>query len=96
MATGPPEYTPTVQQPVPYPDAASLPPPQPAQHFGVTQTQQRVVIGVGDCPVCRVGHMQDEFSIGGICLAIVFFPIGVLCCLAMTERRCTHCGAIYR
>ncbi|KAB7508081.1 Brain protein I3 [Armadillidium nasatum] len=53
------------------------------------------VIVVGGCPACRVGVLDEEFTLPGLCCAFWFFPIGVLCCLAMRERRCTNCGAIF-
>ncbi|CAL4133120.1 unnamed protein product [Meganyctiphanes norvegica] len=53
------------------------------------------VIVVGGCPACRVGVLSEEFTLPGLCCAFWFFPIGVLCCLAMKERRCTNCGAIF-
>ncbi len=45
-----------------------------------------VVMGAGNCPSCRVGVLVDDYSCCGIFLAIFFFPIGILCCLAMKER----------
>lgn len=53
------------------------------------------VIMVGGCPACRVGVLNEEFTLGGLCCAFWFFPIGLLCCLAMRERRCTNCGATF-
>ncbi|EDO32734.1 predicted protein, partial [Nematostella vectensis] len=49
----------------------------------------------GSCPSCGVGVPNQEFTILGICLAILFFPIGILCCLMLTERRCSHCGMTF-
>ncbi|KAA0196922.1 hypothetical protein HAZT_HAZT007972 [Hyalella azteca] len=53
------------------------------------------VLLVGGCPACRVGVLNEEFSLGGLCCAFWFFPIGILCCLAMRERRCTNCHATF-
>ncbi|XP_045134699.1 MAGE-like protein 2 [Portunus trituberculatus] len=50
-------------------------------------------MGEKDCPGCRVGIVQEEFTACGICLGICFFPLGLVCCLLMRERRCNHCGA---
>uniref|UniRef100_A0A6B2LSW7 Membrane protein BRI3 n=1 Tax=Arcella intermedia TaxID=1963864 RepID=A0A6B2LSW7_9EUKA len=50
------------------------------------------VVVVGNCPRCSVGTMQDEYTCCGVALAILFFPIGILCCLSMTEKRCSSCG----
>ena len=49
----------------------------------------------GNCPACHIGNLQDEFTPLGICLAICFFPLGLLCCLLLTEKRCNHCGMTY-
>ena len=42
-------------------------------------------------PNCRVGVLVEDYDGCGICLAIFFFPIGILCCLAMRKKRCTNC-----
>jgi len=80
-----------------------LPPPQ--QHPGFIQpTAQGAVVMVqpaeniilvGGCPACRVGVLEDDFTCAGICMAILFFPIGILCCLALKQRRCPNCGATF-
>ncbi|XP_022084956.1 brain protein I3-like [Acanthaster planci] len=62
----------------------------------VTVPAQQVtsqVVVVGNCPVCHVGNTREEYTACGIILAVVFFPLGVICCLMMTERVCSHCGA---
>ncbi|KAF2358813.1 Brain protein I3 [Trinorchestia longiramus] len=53
------------------------------------------VLLVGGCPACRVGVLNEEFSLGGLCCAFWFFPLGILCCLLMRERRCTNCSATF-
>ncbi|XP_025089500.1 brain protein I3-like [Pomacea canaliculata] len=69
--------------------------PAPSYQYNVTvQPQQRVVV-VGGCPACRVGVLEDDFTCLGVLCAILFFPIGILCCLAMRQRRCAHCGAVF-
>ena len=51
-----------------------------------------IVSGAGACPYCHVGYPREDYPCCAICLAIWFFPIGILCCLAMKERVCSHCG----
>lgn len=60
----------------------------------LVQPQPQIVL-VGGCPACRVGVLEDDFTCLGVCCAILFFPIGILCCLAMKERRCPNCGAVF-
>ncbi|XP_053393456.1 brain protein I3-like [Mercenaria mercenaria] len=59
----------------------------------VTQPQQ--VVAVGSCRVCGVGHVSENFTGLGIILAICFFPLGVLCCFLLMEKRCDRCGASF-
>ncbi|KAK7112229.1 membrane protein BRI3-like [Littorina saxatilis] len=69
----------------------------PSYQYNVTvqpPTAQRVVV-VGGCPACRVGVLEDDFTCLGVLCAILFFPIGILCCLAMRQRRCAHCAAVF-
>ncbi|XP_060534864.1 membrane protein BRI3-like [Cylas formicarius] len=58
----------------------------------VVITQPEVII-IGACPACRVGVLEDDFTCLGLLCAILFFPLGILCCLAMREKRCSNCGA---
>jgi len=70
----------------------------PHSQYGTVIVQQvpaTQVILVGGCPACRVGVLEDSFSCVGVLCAILFFPIGVLCCLAMREKRCSNCGACF-
>ncbi|XP_030572483.1 brain protein I3 [Drosophila novamexicana] len=53
------------------------------------------IIVIGACPSCRIGYLEDTFSPLGLCCAIFLFPIGILCCLAMREKRCSNCGATF-
>ncbi|XP_071499549.1 membrane protein BRI3-like [Diadema antillarum] len=71
-------------------------PPQPvaAQQVTTTTYSTQVVV-VGGCPACRVGILEDDFTLLGVCCAILFFPFGILCCLAMRQRRCPNCGAVF-
>ncbi|KAH8380424.1 hypothetical protein KR009_010668 [Drosophila setifemur] len=53
------------------------------------------IIVIGGCPACRIGYLEDTFSACGLCCAIFFFPLGILCCLAMREKRCSTCGTVF-
>ncbi|XP_030753466.1 brain protein I3 [Sitophilus oryzae] len=66
----------------------------PATTVIITQTQPDVVI-IGACPACRVGVLQDDFTCLGVLCAIFFFPLGLLCCLALREKKCRNCGATF-
>jgi len=46
---------------------------------------------VDACPACRVGTLEEGYSCLGLFCAIAFFPIGILCCLAMKTKRCSNC-----
>ncbi|ORX92584.1 hypothetical protein K493DRAFT_316509 [Basidiobolus meristosporus CBS 931.73] len=44
---------------------------------------------------CGAGgeHQFDkEYTLGGVFLAVFFFPLGILPCLCMTDKRCKKCG----
>ncbi|XP_074867221.1 membrane protein BRI3 [Carettochelys insculpta] len=89
--------------PYPYPSAAAAAagyaPPQPNYPNMYTIIQQPAtttsVVVVGGCPACRVGVLEDTFTCLGVLCAIVFFPIGILFCLALRQRRCPNCGATF-
>ncbi|KAF7993476.1 hypothetical protein HCN44_010071 [Aphidius gifuensis] len=65
--------------------------------YGSTTTTVIVpeIILVGSCPACRVGVLEDDYTCLGVFCAIFFFPLGILCCLAMKNRRCSNCGAYF-
>ncbi|XP_069123715.1 membrane protein BRI3-like [Argopecten irradians] len=60
----------------------------------VQQPAPQIVV-VGGCPACRVGVLEEDYTCLGVLCAILFFPLGVLCCLAMRQRRCPNCGAVF-
>ncbi|XP_034987416.1 membrane protein BRI3 [Zootoca vivipara] len=61
----------------------------------IQQPPTTSVVVVGGCPACRVGVLEDTFTCLGVFCAIVFFPIGILFCLALRQRRCPNCGATF-
>ncbi|XP_045884352.1 brain protein I3 [Micropterus dolomieu] len=87
--------------PYPYPDGQGYPSAQmgPAiaqQPYAGTYTIiQPSVVVVGGCPACRVGVLEDDFTCLGILCAIFFFPLGLLFCFALRQRRCPNCGATF-
>ncbi|CAG9087060.1 hypothetical protein JYU34_021550 [Plutella xylostella] len=97
-------------QPGSYPQQGAYPPPPPGYtpygppppgsafvpNYGATNIIiPPPIIAVGACPACRVGILEDDFTCLGILCAILFFPIGILCCLALKNRRCSNCGAYF-
>ncbi|XP_007557463.1 membrane protein BRI3 [Poecilia latipinna] len=84
-----------------YPDGPGYPPAQmgPAvsqQPYTSTYAIiQPSVVVVGGCPACRVGVLEDDFTCLGILCAIFFFPLGILFCFALRQRRCPNCGATF-
>ncbi|CAF1401278.1 unnamed protein product [Rotaria magnacalcarata] len=56
-------------------------------------SQQPTVVVIGGCPVCKVGMLDTEYTCFGLYCAFFCFPIGILCCLALRQRRCNFCGA---
>ncbi|XP_052264964.1 brain protein I3-like isoform X3 [Dreissena polymorpha] len=92
-----------------YPGQPGYPPPpqgypgympahQQAAQFSQQSTSVVVVGGqqqaTGNCPYCLHGFTKTDFTAIGIVIAILFFPLGVICCMFMTERRCTSCGRV--
>uniref|UniRef100_A0A8B9J9P8 Membrane protein BRI3 n=1 Tax=Astyanax mexicanus TaxID=7994 RepID=A0A8B9J9P8_ASTMX len=71
--------------PPPYP----YPSPPPAQGKLITALCSPL------SSVCRVGVLEDDFTCLGIMCAILFFPLGILFCLALRQRRCPNCGATF-
>jgi len=105
----PPPYTPnyppgpnyTPYPPQPPPGFQSYPVQTAPTNYGATAThtvvitQPNDIIIVGGCPACRVGVLEDDYTCLGICCAIFFFPLGILCCLALKDKRCSNCGAYF-
>ncbi|XP_072028054.1 uncharacterized protein [Amphiura filiformis] len=91
------------QLPPPQPGYAAYPAqpsvyPQAPGTVTVTRTVQSTgpqVIVTGTCPTCRVGVLSENFTLLGICCAFWLFPLGIICCLSMREKRCTNCGSVF-
>ncbi|KAM6423642.1 membrane protein BRI3 [Liasis olivaceus] len=79
--------------------APPCPPPHTFPNTTYTIIQQppptTSVVVVGGCPACRVGVLEDTFTCLGVLCAILFFPIGILFCLALRQRTCPNCGATF-
>jgi hypothetical protein len=45
----------------------------------------------GNCPEGGNHFVVEKYTGCGICLAFCFFPIGILCCLGMAEKKCAKC-----
>ncbi|DAZ97708.1 TPA: hypothetical protein N0F65_009607 [Lagenidium giganteum] len=53
--------------------------------------QERTVVVVQPAQ-CRHEFTEDgDFSCCGICCGVCFFPIGLICCFMMREKRCANC-----
>lgn len=80
--------------PPPYPVYGTVDPTGGNRSVRVVVEQPEVII-IGGCPSCRIGVLEDYYGLCALCCAIVFFPLGILLCLLMKERRCSHCGAVF-
>uniref|UniRef100_A0A670KDX2 Membrane protein BRI3 n=1 Tax=Podarcis muralis TaxID=64176 RepID=A0A670KDX2_PODMU len=103
------EYGPNSYGAIPAPQPGFQPPPPYTYPTGpgagkpgeggrarrIWQPPTTSVVVVGGCPACRVGVLEDTFTCLGVFCAIVFFPIGILFCLALRQRRCPNCGATF-
>ncbi|KAL1451412.1 hypothetical protein WDU94_005791 [Cyamophila willieti] len=94
--------------PLPPPPAFSpYPPPkydttepiysQPRYYGATYQTYQlatpREIFMIGRCPICGVGKIEEYYSCLGLTCAIFCFPLGLIPCLLLKDKICTHCGA---
>ena len=98
----PPPYTPPYPQNISN-DHTNIPiyPQTIGPNYGSTAPSATTIIVppqiimVGACPACRIGILEDDYTCLGVLCAILFFPIGILCCLALKNRRCSNCGAYF-
>ncbi|TNM97321.1 brain protein I3 [Takifugu flavidus] len=93
----PPPAPPPYAYPDPqgYPSAQTVPAVSQQPYHGTYAIIQPSVVVVGGCPACRVGVLEDDFTCLGILCAIFFFPLGLLFCFALRQRRCPNCGATF-
>ncbi|XP_060552482.1 membrane protein BRI3-like [Ruditapes philippinarum] len=92
----PPQYQPQPNQvnPQAYPPPYGQPQIQQQSNV-VVISQPGVPRGTGNCPHCGIGFVKTNYTLLGFLILLIFFPIGIICCLLMTEKRCSHCGAKY-
>ncbi|XP_060096782.1 membrane protein BRI3-like [Heteronotia binoei] len=94
----PPPYTYPTGSPAAYavPPAAS-PHAYPNTTYTIIQqpTTTTSVVVVGGCQHAESESWKTHFTCLGVFCAIAFFPIGILFCLALRQRRCPNCGATF-
>ncbi|XP_072399101.1 uncharacterized protein [Diabrotica undecimpunctata] len=83
-----PNYGYPPQQQTPQPIIMMQPPSQTSTSVTVNTGGG---IGVG-CPVCHNNSWTGSYSCCAWCLAILCFPIGIICCCCMRRKKCTKCG----
>ncbi|XP_023028058.1 membrane protein BRI3 [Leptinotarsa decemlineata] len=95
---GNPPYNSAPQQP-PFNPMYHNPPPNPTIIMAppAPQTTTNVIVtggggALGGCPICHNNSWTGDYSCCAWCLAICFFPIGILCCLCMRSKKCSKCG----
>jgi len=71
--------------------------PDHHHHHHDGHKQQTLVIPVynpnpGPCAAGGGHDIHEEFTCCGLCLGIVFFPLGLICCLTMKDKQCARCG----
>ena len=44
------------------------------------------------CKSCNQGYIKDRYTKCGYILACIFFPCGLICCIALRESECSRCG----
>ncbi|KAI8615861.1 hypothetical protein BC830DRAFT_1120595 [Chytriomyces sp. MP71] len=45
-----------------------------------------------DLDICRHSWSKPYYPVSAYVVAVLCFPIGVLCCVRMKERKCIKCG----
>ncbi|KAH3866492.1 brain protein I3-like [Dreissena polymorpha] len=97
---GPGYYSQPAPQPIGQYPYTQAPNPHVQNMFQAQQNTTVAVISAGNartgnCPHCGQGILIKRYSTCGILLAILLFPVGVLFCLCMEEKRCTHCNCSF-
>ncbi|KAJ3652589.1 hypothetical protein Zmor_018541 [Zophobas morio] len=67
-------------------------PPVVQPHLTQVTVNTAAASGGGSCPVCHVGHFESSFTLCGWLCCIFCFPVGIICCLCMRKKECSHCG----
>lgn len=98
----PPQYQQSYAQPAyaqqqNYVHPAYAQPAYPPAGFGQPQTvytpPPTQVVVIQDACVDGGHHViEKSFDCCGILLAILFFPIGLICCFVMASNKCVKCG----
>lgn len=55
-------------------------------------SQQNNIPGPNIPPPCSHEDIESNFTCCGILLGIVCFPVGLICCCCMKEKKCRRCG----
>ncbi|KAI8614841.1 hypothetical protein BC830DRAFT_1125535 [Chytriomyces sp. MP71] len=75
-----------VAEPLPaYTGQLNSPQPQPHSHTVL-------IVPHNACPLGGTHMFKPSFTPLGICLAVLCFPPGIICCLLCTKMRCVKCG----
>lgn len=84
-------------QPVPY-NVIMQSPPAPAAPTIINvsnNSHAKRNLSKGACAACNTGILRTNYSLCAWCVCCLFFPCGILCCLCMSRKKCSHCGVVY-
>ncbi|XP_046443658.1 brain protein I3-like isoform X2 [Daphnia pulex] len=88
----PAQYPPAPPHPS---NAHTYPPNYSGQTVIQVEAQPQQVVIVGGCPKCRVGVLEDKFTLCGWCCCFWLFPLGLICLFSMRQKRCINCHQRY-